>query len=109
MAASETFNSLELSKYENDCKTFQWQQCGCAFRKSYLKKLKNVLARKVYEEAFPENFKKSPQKKTHTHKKKLSEKLLTGLVSMNIFTDMFSKWKKTYLQISFKTIFFKML
>ena len=69
MAASETFNSLELSKYENDCKTFQWQQCGCAFRKSYLKKLKNVLARKVYEEAFPENFKKSPQKKnTHTKK-----------------------------------------
>ena len=52
MAASETIHLLELSKYENDCKTFQKQQCGGAFRKSYQKKLRNVLARNVYEEAF---------------------------------------------------------
>ena len=52
---------------------------------------------------FLENFEKWPEKK-----QKLSEKLLTGLVSMNIFYRYVLKVDKTYLQISFKTIFFKM-
>ena len=38
MAASETIHLLELSKYENDCKTFQKQQCGGAFRKKLSEK-----------------------------------------------------------------------
>ena len=52
MAGSGTIHLLELSKYKNDCKTFQQQQCRGAFRKSYQKKSWNVPAQNVYEEVF---------------------------------------------------------
>ena len=44
MTASKTIHLLQLSKYENDCKTFQWQHFDGALRKSYWKKIRNVPA-----------------------------------------------------------------
>ena len=111
-------NSLFQGTPLNDCfqnnsstrvvKIWKWlqnvsvEQCGGAFRKSYWKKLRNFPARNVYEEPlfskatcgstkkgflhilFPWKFRKMSRKK-----QKLSEKLLAGLVSMNIFIDTF--------------------
>ena len=122
MAASETIHLLELSKCENDCKTFQ-QQCRGAFRKSLSEKIMECsgtkrlrgspslvklyavhLKKNISINVFLENFEKCPEKKPTKTLRKINRACFD-----EYFRKYYLKVDKTYFQISFKTVFFKML
>ena len=122
MAASEAIHLLEFSKYENDCKSFSSSRAGVllekvirknygmfqhetSMRKPFFSKAICSSSKKEFLHIlFPRKFQKMSRKKSTKTLRKINRACFD-----EYFCKYFLKVDKTYLQISFKTIFFKML